>query len=317
MKTFVLILLSFSFYLPQSFANNFKAAVILVPGVWNSGLPGNTHFNPVSGIIEANPYFSEQIIQSIESQGYATYVIKDLSWFGQLENNGERTYWELRNWYDRYFSNSNLPIYLLGHSSGGFYSLYAEHLNQSSNDPLPIKKIIMLSTPLKGTGLAETFFEKYWFSPVFSKIVSETSNFFDLRGLKGLTAKAVKNFLAPLQTPPTVDVYTLASSQPPPDEPIKMADMEYLSPFFWFTSQFVDGVSDGIVSLDSAYGVGETFSFKLKSLRRYQAQLDHAEQVLDYRIFKLLGTYNAELVRDRQAKLYSSIWPAVEGLESL
>jgi pimeloyl-ACP methyl ester carboxylesterase len=234
--------------------------------------------------------------------------VKRLSLMGQFEANGERVLKELTAWYTRWFPQGNVPIALVGHSAGGFYSMYAA--TKARN--LPIRKLVMISTPLLGAELADAAFHAPVVGKVLTEICDHSGGILDLRGLTGLTSDQVEGFLKRVALPDSLELFTLGGSQPRPSGPLDATRAEVLSPAFAMASLLIPTESDGIISLRSSMGVGAqlvTQSGQTAQLNRpaLRLNLDHAEQALDYRVFGLLGTRDAGYIRQEQQRAYAQI----------
>lgn len=289
-----------------------RRVVILVPGTLNSLPPGGLHENPVSQILELNPYFSNDVIGAFESRGLGTYVVRHLSWFAQFEANGEVAMREMRAWYDRYFPAHEVPITLVGHSAGGFYALYAA----AHARDLPIRKVIVVSTPLEGAELGDAVFEYPAAGRILTEICERTGGLFDLRGLSGMTARAVGDFLSRLSLDPGLEIDAVSGSQPLSYNPLEQLKAQNLSPVFVPSGTLIrerGGVeNDGVISVRSSQGahalirddLGRPMPIHRPGIR---IALDHPEQVLDYRVFGAMGTRDAGFIRDEQKRVYGGL----------
>ena len=277
-----------------------KGVVFLIPGTWNSMLPGCERLNHLTKVVESNPYFSSAILDVMEEQNYDYYVVKNLNPFGDLYKNGEDAAQEIRTWYNLRFPKHDKPITLLAHSMGGAYGLHA--LKKLVG--LPVRQIVMVSTPLDGTPLADAFLDNL-LSRTFIDTVNEVAGeSFDFRGLYQATAAEMQSLLKVAMIVQPIQYYTVASSQRTPPTPFHMLWSEYLNPLFTLISVLSSGDTDGMVPVSSALGRKTGMRFKELAVR---GNLDHAEQVLDYRILEAFGAADAEFVQKEQTRLYRKI----------
>lgn len=284
-----------------------KALVVLVPGTLNSVLPGSLIGDPKNGF-EYNPYFSETIVKVFLEQNFSVLVINRLDPLGDFQKNGEITFSQTYKIYNEHYGRLNIPIYMIAHSAGGFYSFYASDINKN----LPIKKIVLVSCPMGGSELAEVVFEKGKLGEWFRRSLETISNpFIDLRGITRIGPKHVSQFLSEVNIESNVQVYSTTSSQSRPSV-LKTYDSKFLSPILQLTSRFLPGKSDGIVSVESTLKYSEPLLnrdgqvVKITQLTT-TANLDHAEEVLDHRLFKVFGFYNTDYIRDSQKEWYTNI----------
>jgi hypothetical protein len=303
-----MILLSFTGSLAQAAPP--KGVVILIPGTCNSVLPGYLRFTPAEGIIEANPYFSIDAVSSIEAQGFITHVVNGLHPFGQFEGNGEIAIRDMTAWYLARYPHGEMPITILAHSAGGFQALYVA----AHRTDLPIQRIVLISTPLAGVELAQKIHDQPWIGEKIASFADSTRGFFELRSIPELTAENTAHFLQSIRIPSSVHLYTVGGDQGPPPNALHEFDARYLPIAFQFTNSIIGSRSDGIVSFNSVYGVGSVGVRDLQGqrmtitpLRALQMPLNHAEQILDYRLFKYTGTLGSEFIRDEQRKFYSAV----------
>lgn len=286
-----------------------KGALVLVPGTLNHLIPGSIQVLS-TGEIEAYPYFSGNIVQTIESLGYAVYVVKNLSALGSMENNGEEVVAETREWYQSNFPSGNVPLTMLGHSAGGFYALYAA----SRLSDLPLQQLITISTPFAGADLANISASVFNMQSAANTIYSQTDGIIDLRGLPELTTPQVQNFLGALNLDPSLSIRSYGCYQTAMPLPFISMDARYLWPGFYGTAAAIGGKADGVVGLASVYGDGitlpTTLSSKRLSIQAVKDQtcnLDHAEQALDYRIFGLFGRTDIGYISSEQTRFYTAV----------
>lgn len=278
-----------------------EGVAVLVPGTLNSVVPGTAR----------SPYFSAAILESVEAAGYEAFVVKGLDPVGRLEENGETTLKSLRAGYLSRHPLKDAPITLLCHSAGGLYALYAA----ANAGDLPIRRIIMVSTPLQGSHLADAILGGGNAEELRGQLASYSLTV-NLDGLRELGTKSVARFLTKVRLDPSIRLYAVGGSQGAPPGPLQAMDVEYLSPVFTITNGIIGSESDGIVERSSAYGrdavIRDTDGARMnvQSLERLHANLDHAEQLLDWRVLEALGFYNAFVIERRQRNFYSEVLKA-------
>lgn len=303
-----LTLLMFCLASPALFAET-KGVIILIPGTWNSMIPGSQRLNHLSQLVEKNPYFSEAIIETIEKENYDYFVVKKLNPFGDLYSNGDQTALEILDWYDRYVPNHDKPITLLAHSMGAAYAIHAiKRLNN-----LPIKNIVMISAPLEGCFLADAILDNRLSKSFIATLNNVAGESFDFRGLYQATKKEMSFLLEGLNSVNDhaylkINYFTVASVQHTPPTIFQALQSEYLSPFLTLTSSFTTGASDGLITRDSALYTSQSKTIPVQfQPMPFGGRLDHTEQVLDYRILKALGASHTDFVREEQVRFYKQI----------
>jgi pimeloyl-ACP methyl ester carboxylesterase len=289
-----------------------RGVIVLIPGTLNSALPGNVHENPIGQKWEISPYFSIDIVHAFEAQGFAVHTVQDLGPFDGFVDNGEAVARDVSDWYHRYFPKGDVPITFVGHSCGGFYGLYA--LNKTLD--LPIRNLFFVATPLQGSELADTAFQNPWVGDFLQTFVIKTSGLFDLRGLLQASAPNVRNFLAAIPVRRGVSVFSLTGHQSTSWNPFASFDAENMEPLLVPTYSWIGslaGENDGIVSVRTALGFGAKFResdgdwFSVTPLPELTMNLDHLEQILDYRLFAPFGIRHREVIRSEQIRVYSGI----------
>lgn len=286
-----------------------KSLVVLIPGTWNSLLPGNIRENPVSQELEANSYFSLDVVNTLVKSGHGVLIVNKLSPFGDFNINADRTIRAIQDWYLKFYPKKDMPITLLGHSAGGLYALKTANVLWE----FPIRNVILIATPLNGSPVAEKIFE----GGVAAKILRETlerfSNIIDFNGVTHLTKTETHAFLDQLRIPENIQIIASTGSQPAPEKVQDYGDSLFLSPLFQTTALAISESSDGVVPLSSAFGEGTlikdtTGNFKkIISVPFLSAHLDHAEQFLDVRIFHLMGFRNTDELRSEQISFYNKL----------
>ncbi|MEK6705142.1 MAG: hypothetical protein AABZ06_05090 [Bdellovibrionota bacterium] len=238
------------------------------------------------------------IVESIEVNGDVVHIVNGLSPMGDFAQNGETALQDLGTWYEASFPDHDVPITILGHCAGGFYSLYlAAHAQD-----LPIRKIVLFSTPMLGSELADFVFGHL---PLLDSLFMKTGSIFDLRGLAELTTTKINTFLEKLDITPQIQIYAVSGKQSRAQAIYRQFDAEYLSPLFSLTAALIGGESDGMVSRRSALATrAGTLTGQFHPMPEISIPLDHAEQVLDYRLLALFGTRHATWVSDQQRAIY-------------
>lgn len=303
-------------FLPQSiFASQLKGLFVLVPGTLSPLMLGDIRLNPIAHELEANPSFSIEIVKTIEDAGYGVYVAKGLDSFGKLEANGERVYRQLVKWYTKNYPKGDMPITLLGHSAGGLYSLSAASINKE----LPIKRIVLFSTPMQGSQLADALLRSSSIAYFLRRVISEISqNFIDLRGLDEMTAEGAEKFLASIRVSDKIKIYSVGASAPIPKSFKQAYESSYLSPVFTMSSKYFDCESDGLVDPDSAFAQNselmdqDQHRMSIRPLKEVKIVLDHTKQTQDYRMFQLLGFQNANYIRQTQRDVFQKIIQVID-----
>lgn len=286
-----------------------KAIVVLIPGTLNSSVPGALRKSPVQNLYETNPYFSTTILDAFEDAGFATYVVRDLLPTGSFEENGELALKEITQWYRAHFGRTQIPMVWLGHSAGGFYALHAASINAD----LPLQKLVLVSTPLEGTELADQVFSSPVIGRQLQDFCQDGMGIIDLKGLPELRTSDVEKFIRSNPIESSVQIFTVAGRQSIPRFVWQEGRSEFLSPLFQWTQAWISGASDGVVSVRSANGKNAKLTSKngniheVIALDGMEMPLDHVEQFLDYRILAFFGTRNADFTQVHQYKSYSEL----------
>jgi hypothetical protein len=310
MKSFLAIL-SFTLFANVSLGG-VKGVVVLVPGTGNSLLPGAVQKSPISKELSANPYFSKSILEVIQKRNFEVLVIKGLAPAGLFQSNGKKSLEVLSSWYLKKYPQKNVPITLIGHSAGGFYSLHMAHLNKT----LPIRDVVLLSSGLKGLRIAEIVFPGDAKTPAVT--IPGLGFFIDVRGLPQFKPDHVKKFIAQLRLPETLRLFAVGGSQQPSSRVTEIAQPQFLSPILKVSASLIGEECDGIVESQSAYAQGVRIATREggfvepTSIPNLHMNLEHPEQVFDHRIFAVLGTWNVGYIRDAQVQLYNGLLDILE-----
>lgn len=298
-------------------ATPIKGVAVLIPGTFNldfGALLKKTGLDAegLGGNGASSPVFSEEVIQSLASQGLAVEVVRSISPLAALSWNGEAALRELGDWYRGKYPAGNVPITLIGHGSGGFFALYAA----SHARDLPIHEVITIATPMNGLQLADKVFNSGWIGRELKRVCDQSDGWINLRGISALTSSEVGRFLGRLRLAPGTTVLHVAGSQPMPNA-FHLTDSAFLSPLLALTARFIQGPSDGIVSVQSAYGgktpLLDTRGQPVEEVDREDLfmPLDHAKQVLDYRLFAAMDESDLDLIEFLQQQAYTAIGSAI------
>jgi len=255
-----------------------KEVVVLVPGFFNSFAP---------------EYFSQDIVRTFEQKGFKVFVAEKLDPVGSIEENGSRLLPQLK----KIFENETGRINIVSHSAGGLYSLYAIF-----HGKLNVKNLITISTPYAGIDFLQVLRDH-------SAVLKKVTDLAYLQGLRQLTPPYVDQFLKTIRVPDDVSIYAYGGYQP---RKVDVWNAKNLSSVLILTDTFIPKESDGIVSFVSSQSLRNIKTDSQKSPKmyidpNYVFNLEHWEQVLDYKHFVLLGTRNVGIIRDRQIEFYTGI----------
>lgn len=298
-----------------------RRVMILVPGTLNSIVPGAPD-DLINLDGEKNPYFSAAVRSVMEESFCAVHVTPDLQYFGDFRENGRTTFEDAILWYNQITRDlkDRPEVWFFGHSAGGFYALYAAHLNeQNKKFALPIKKIITMSTPFDGVEFIDRITSE---NSIIASIAEKFLNAawpMDLRGLWELKKQNVRIFLYNLKIAANIEVHSFGGSQTVSPDQNDIMDAIFLSPPLTVLQKMINTISDGIVSLQSVFretvlnkqSHDSNLLVKIINHPEYNIPLDHVEQVWDYRYLIALGTVHANYVLDNQLKVYNDIMTLV------
>lgn len=258
---------------------NTKRVVVFVPGFFNSFAP---------------EYFSTDIVRTFEKKGYVVVIAQKLNPVGTIEDNGERL---LKTFVSLKREAPNAEVNVIGHSAGGLYALYA--INKGARH---VKTLVTVSTPFNGVEFVENWRENSW---AFRSLM----DLMRLDGLRQLTTPYVQKFIQSVRVPSSLKILAYGGYQP---VKLDITNAANITAALTVTDHFITGPSDGIVSFASSTWTTniptlEKTMNRVRSNKTFVLDLDHWEQVLDYRNFYLFGVRNPGLIRDRQIKFYSGV----------
>lgn len=257
-----------------------KEVVVLVPGFFNTFAP---------------EYFSQTVVDSFKNKGFNVYVVNSLSSVGYIEENGTRLETFLQQ--IEKTENRHVEFNIIAHSAGGFYSMWV-----ANRQKFDIKNILTVSTPFKGVNFVESWLDN-------SLAFRALTQLAHLDSLKELTPEGAQAFVNSVRISPKTKIFAFGGFQ---KAGMDITDARNLSVPLRVTDHYTTGKSDGIVAFASALGIGDlktTDNKKAQQFRdeKFNINLEHWEQVLDYRSFVLLGTRNIGYIRDEQARFYGGL----------
>jgi hypothetical protein len=257
-----------------------KEVVVLVPGFFNSFTP---------------EYFSEAVVNSFKSKGFQVYVAKGLNPIGTIEDNGSR----LESIFQQVekLENKKVNFNIVAHSAGGFYAMWV-----SNRQKFSIKNILTVSTPYKGVEFVQAWLDRSYLFRTLTELAH-------LESLNELTPQGVKQFFSTIRVDPKTKIFSFGGYQ---NEGFDITDARQISIPLRLTSHFISEKSDGIVGFSSAMGIGEIKTTTQELAQqfkddKYFLNLEHWEQVLDYRAFIILGIRNLSFIRDEQTRFYTGL----------
>lgn len=280
MKTTFLKSLLVTFILGFAQLSLAKEVVVLVPGFFNTFAP---------------EYFSSEIVDSFSQKGFTVYVVDSLSPVGYIEENGSRLEEKLAA--IEKIENRRVSFNIVAHSAGGFYTMWV-----ANRQKFDIKNIITVATPYRGVEFIHVWIEKSW---LFRTLMSLAH----LDSLTELTPEGAKKFIASVRIQPKIKMFAFGGTQ---SAGLDITDARNLSVPMRVTDSYTTGKSDGIVSFTSAMAIGGLQTTDNKTAQQFRNEkfninLEHWEQVLDYRSFILLGSRNISYVRKEQNRFYTGI----------
>jgi hypothetical protein len=300
---FILFLVSLGILFSQVASAECSAerVVVLVPGTLNSAVPGAPSQNPFEQV-----YFSRAIRNAVSKHVCHSFVVNGLSWFGDFHENGRIVFDEIQTWQHQNPSLRGLPIDVIAHSAGGFYTLAAITRNEAKGRPLRFSKLHFLSTPMNGLELANLLTRNPFVRKQLEALVNRQYLGFDLRGLWQLRTAVLKDFYPSLSIPAEIEIHTYAGTQFAPAQPIDQFKAPFLPPVFQALDFLIDRPSDGVVSQGSALAApfllttqGKVFE-NLIHHPEALVPLDHVEQVWDSNYLKHLGFEQTEWIDQQQ-----------------
>lgn len=256
-----------------------KRIAVFVPGFFNSFAP---------------QYFSSDIVDAFQNKGFTVVIAQNLNPIGTIEENGEHVLDVLQS-----IRNlaPNAKVDVISHSAGGLYSLYA--INKGARY---INSLVTVATPFNGVEFVENWRENIW---LFKTIMEWAC----IEGLRELTTPFVQKFIKSIRVPSSLKIIAYGGYQPVNWDITNAAN---ISALLTVPASFTTGPSDGVVSFESSVytttipTIEKTLN-KVRSDKTMVLDLDHLEQVSDYRNFYILGVRNPELIRDRQVSFYTTV----------
>jgi len=257
-----------------------KEVVVLVPGFFNTFAP---------------EYFSQTIVDSFTQKGFSVYVVDCLNPVGYIEDNGTRLEAKLQE--IEKIENRHVSFNIVAHSAGGFYSMWV-----ANRQKFDIKNIITVATPFHGVEFVQVWMEN---SFLFRTVMSLAH----LDSLAELTPDGAKKFISNIRINPKTKMFAFGGTQ---SAGLDITDARNLSVPLRVTDHYTTGKSDGIVGFESAMGIGQLQTTENKPAQqfhdaKFNINLEHWEQVLDYRSFVLLGSRNIGYIRNEQSRFYTGI----------
>jgi pimeloyl-ACP methyl ester carboxylesterase len=280
--------------------------VVLIPGTGNSLVPGDRVVEATNRL--KGTYFGKVILDTFAEKGFETFIPVGLNPFGDVAENGRRVYAQLVDYYQSHHGADGMPITLIGHSAGGLYGMKVLDLNKT----LPIKKLVLLSTPLKGSLFADILFghcegivDCNLIQRKLTRIVKQVG----LDGLEQMRKFRVREFLDSLSLPGNVDIYSVTGTQ----SSYYKARPGLVCPLCVSSDLLYAGASDGVVDRASAYGDDmiladqEGMPITIKPLPDMHVFLGHHELAVSETIMKMLGQRNINWVKQRQKLLFGRL----------
>ena len=276
-------------------------AVVLVPGVLNVLIPAFSKNSSDS------VYFAADIRDQFHKLGIQTHVVENLLPTSDLYENAQRTLADMEHWYKKTFPKGGTQIVMVGHSSGGLYSMRAAALNTT----LPIKKIIGISVPVEGTQLATAFGLKKLNDLLDTSAGKIITRYMDLRGLGQMAPETTRSFVSNSVFKDSIQLILTGGGQPSPVWAWEYFDSKFLYPLLSLTAAFIGSYSDGIVPFDSAMAKNTKFgsggAAHAVRLSHVDIGLDHFEQILELRLLQLIGNRDLAYVAEKRRKFYTGI----------
>lgn len=268
-----------------SSVHGFAKVLVLVPGFFNSSIPGYHEKN------KYNPYWSEDIVNVYRKAGFKVFPVNNLNPMGTIEENGAR----LLRYLDRIqqFIDPQEGFSVIAHSAGGLYTIEA-----NNHRKLPIQKLIAINTPFDGVDFIDRITTAFpW--------LEELTKSLNLESLSQLSPAKVRQFLNNLKQKPHFSILGVIGSQE--QNPNHWSDAAFLTPIFYITQSLMDSDSDGVVTHRSALReiVG---GIKVSFFDGY-IHLDHCKQNLDADYYKFMGMQNTNYIRQEQIRFYKSLIP--------
>jgi len=288
MKAFVMngkvVLFLLIFIINFKGINSFAKVLVLVPGYFNTLIPGFLEKN------KYNPYWSHDIVDVYRDAGFKVFPVNNLNPVGSIEENGAR----LLRYLDRIKSeiDPSEGISIIAHSAGSLYTIEANNRRR-----LPIRKLIAINTPFDGVDFIDRITKTV-------PGVVELEKQLNIESLNQLRPELVRRYFANLLHKPEFPILGVTGGQE--SNVINWYDAAFLTPIFYVTQALMDYASDGIVTHRSALGKITPTGINITISNEY-VHLDHIKQNLDADYFKYMGMKNTEFVRREQIRFYSRL----------
>jgi pimeloyl-ACP methyl ester carboxylesterase len=272
--------------------------VVLVPGFFNSLVLGYARENRNSSV-DVEPYFSGTIINTIEARGLPVAVVDNLEPVGSIKKNGALLLSYLRRLVETPKFQGR-PLILVAHSAGGLYSLDA--LTQAPE--LPVQTLVTIGTPYNGVEVVDEL--SGW--PFLKDFV----RFIRLESLLQLRPREVGEFLKTVRVPTSVRLIATGGTQPS----CGIIQCDAAAKLSWplsLAQLLMSEPSDGIITQSSAFAMNvhltstSLTAVTIERLAPLRYDLEHWEQVQDYRTFSLLGTHDIETIDRAQREYFTRL----------
>lgn len=269
-----------------SFAAEAKLALVLVPGYGSSAIR-SPEFK------KSEVYFSKDILKVFKDKKINTFVATGFSAFGSIQENALI----LISFLDGLEKSGFDEFILLGHSSGGLYSLAATSQSQHK-----INHIITVATPFRGVDFV-TKLNKRKMDFIYRVLGMRTAG--------ELSPENVSQFLSQQNLPAHLKLWLTTGTQPNCSL-LKQSDSRCQAWPFAIASKSYDQDNDGLISWSSAYALDLDLGVQTNRLFQLNALLDHGEEILDYRYISALSPFHVSKIRAEQRRFYTEIAKLIE-----
>jgi len=247
--------------------------IVLVPGFFNSLVPGNAQNSSYQ------PYFSNDIVQVFQKTGHKVYIVNNLNPIGGIAENASHLETFLLGVVN---ANPGSQLSLVAHSAGGLYALQVA--NHSS---LPIRQIAALATPFGGVQFIDNI--EFSFVPLTPLI-----QFVALDSLNQLTTSGLAPFYDQLDMRSNLALKVYYGYQ----------SLRNMSPPMATAQLIGDAPGDGIVTIASVMAAKQLTPFVQQS---DYIHVEHWAQTMDYRLFAMFGE-NINQIRSEQIRFFTRIY---------